>query len=140
MRCAIFQININLIIYRNINFFTKGTFYHSFEEKLALSITNIFRNIHFLPHFHCFSLGFAISQINTDFLINQLSKYFYTSHLTLLLHSNKKFALSMAKVFWKIDFLPYFYLFSQWMRCAIFQINSDLLKTYEHNIFKQESL
>ena len=41
--------------------------------------------------------------------------------------SKKNFALSMAEAFRKINFLPRAYQFSQWMRCAIFQINTDLL-------------
>ena len=86
-------------------------------------------------------MRFLIFQINTDFLIDQLEKYFYTRHLTLLLHSNKTFLLSIPEVFRKINFLPHFYLLSQRMRCAIFQINTDLLKIYEHiNIFAQETL
>ena len=86
-------------------------------------------------------MRFLIFQINTDFLIDQLEKYFYTRHLTLLLHSKKTFLLSIPDVFWKINFLPHFNLLSQRMRCAIFQINTDLLKIYEHiNIFTQEAL
>ena len=73
-----------------------------------------------------------IFQINTDFLINQLQKYFYTKHLTLLFHSNKKVVLSIAEGFRTIDFLPHFYLTLKMMRCAIFQINTDLVKGYEH--------
>ena len=146
MRCAIFQINTNLLITeRNINIFAQETLYLSFILKkiLALSIANIIQNIHFSPHFHYFYqwVRFLIFQINTDFLINQLQKYFYTKHLTLLLHSNKKVVLLIAEGFRKIDFLPHFYLISQRMRCAILQINTDLVKVYEHiNIFTQETL
>ena len=84
-----------------------------FEEKLSLSIANIFRSNHFLLLFHCSWqwMMFAIFQMNTHFLINQLEKYFYPRHVTLLLHCKKIFALSIAEVSWKIDFLPYFYLF-----------------------------
>ena len=35
-------------------------------------------------------MWFVIFQIPTDFLINQLKKYFCTRHVTLLLHYNKK--------------------------------------------------
>ena len=52
---------------------------------------------------------------------------FYTKHLTLLLHFEKKLVLSIEDIFTNIDFLPNFYLFSQWIRCAIFQINTNLL-------------
>ena len=63
----------------------------SFKKKLALSITNVFQNIHFLSHFHYFQkwLGFVILQVNANFLINQLAKYFYTRNLTFLLHFKK---------------------------------------------------
>ena len=69
-----------------------------FEKKLALSIPNIFRNIHFLPH--PLFQSFVTFQLNTDHLINQLTKYFYTRHLTPLLHL-KKIALSIADAFRK---------------------------------------
>ena len=73
------------------------------------------------PLFTTFSLfltvTFLIFQINTDFLINQIQKSFYTGYLTQLLPSNKILMLSITNVFRKIDFLPHFYLFSQWMRC-----------------------
>ena len=86
-------------------------------------------------------MRFEIFQINTDFIINQLEKYFYTRHFTLLLHSNKKFALSIAEVFRKIDFLPHFHLFLQSMRCALFYINTDFLQINKYiNIFTQETL
>ena len=65
-------------------------------------------------------------QQNTDFLINQLKNYFYKRHLTLLLNSNKKVVLSIAQGFRNIHFLTYFYYFAQWIRCAMFQINTDV--------------
>ena len=39
----------------------------------------------------------------------------------------KIFALSIAEAFRNFHFLLHFYQFSQWMRCAIFQINTNLL-------------
>ena len=75
---------------------------------------------HFSKHLHftSFSLfltGNGVCNISnlTNFLINQLEKYCYTRHLTLLLRSNKLFVLSNAEVFRKIDFLPHLYPFSQ---------------------------
>ena len=105
-----------------------------------LSIAKVFRNIHFLPHFHYFYqwVKFAIFQINTKFLINQLQTYFYARYLTVLLHCNKSFVLSIAQR--NINFLAHTNYFSQWMRCAIFQINTDLLVIYQNiNIFTQET-
>ena len=62
------------------------------------------------PLFTVFSLilivRFAIFQINTDFLINHLQIHFYTEHLKLLFHSNKKIVLSIVQVFRNIHFLP----------------------------------
>ena len=105
MRCTIVEINTNLlIIQRNINIFTGGTFYPSFIFK---KIGALHRK-HFSKHplFTTFSLfltvnEFAIFQINADFLINQLEKYFYTTHLTLFLHSNKKICTLHRRSFLK---------------------------------------
>ena len=36
----------------SINIFTQGTLYIYFEKTLVLFIANVFRNIHFIPHFH----------------------------------------------------------------------------------------
>ena len=80
-------------------------------------------------------------QINTDFLLNQLQKYFYTGHLTLLLPSNKKYVLYITQVFRKIHFLPPANQFSAQVRCAVFQIKTNLLVIYQIiNIFTQETL
>ena len=65
---------------------------------------------------------------------------FTAEHLTLLALSNKKIVVSIAVVFEKIDFLPDFYLFSQWIRCAIFQINTNLLKCTNTDIFLHKIL
>ena len=140
-----FQRNTNFVIIEwNINNFAQETLYLPFiSEKIGAVRRKHFSNIHFLPQFHYFQqrARFVIFQMNTDFLINQLQKYLYTKHPTLLFHSNKKFVLSITKGFRKINFLPHFYLISQRMRCAIFEINTDIVKVYEHiNIFTQETL
>ena len=72
---------------------------------------NVFRNIHFLPHFHYFQkwVRYVIFQVNADFLINQLTKHFYTRHLTPLLHLKKKIALSSEECFRNIYFSPHFH-------------------------------
>ena len=60
-------------------FYTRDfiSFLH-YGKKLALSIARGFRNIYFLSHFHYFwrCVKLVIFQINADFLINQLRKYF----------------------------------------------------------------
>ena len=63
-------------------------------------------------------------------------KTLYTPPLLL-----KGFALSVAEYFRNFQFLQHFYYFTQWMRCAIFQINTNLLITERNiNIFTQETL
>ena len=66
---------------------------------------------------------------------------FYPRNLTPLLHFNKKDMLFIAEDFRNIYFLQHFYQFSQWMRCEIFQINTDILTNQQSiNIFTQEAL
>ena len=122
------------------------SFLHFEKKKMALSIANSFQNIHFLPHFHYFYqwVRLVIFQINTDFLINQLQKYFYAIILQNTLHCSfipTKRLCSRSQGFRQIDFLLHFCLISERMRCAIFQINADLVKVNEHiNTFTQETL
>ena len=94
-------------------FYTRDfiSFLH-FKKELAFSISKIFET----STFTTFSLlltvkRFAIVQINTDFVINQLEKCFYTRQLTLLHHSNKTFALSIAKRFSKHPLFTNFHYF-----------------------------
>ena len=109
-----------------------------FERKLALSIAKFFQNIYFSLPFSLFSTMSKVCNISnkTDFLINQLQKYFYTKHLTLLLYFKQKSCALDRRRFRKIDFLPHFCLVSRKMRCVIFQTNTNLVKIYEHiNMF-----
>ena len=55
-------------------------------------------------------MRFVIFQVNADFLINQLTKHFYTRHLTLLLYFTKELALSIAESFKNIHFFSTFLL------------------------------
>ena len=143
------QINTNLLITEwNINIFTQDTLYPSFISKKIGTLHREHFSKH--PHFTLFSLFLTVSEVcnisNKYWLPNKsATKTFlrngFAKHLTLLLHSSKKVVLSIAEGFRKIDFLPHFYLVSERMRCAIFQVNTDLVKVYEHiNIFTQESL
>ena len=62
-------------------FYTKNlTYLLYFQGKLALSIGEIFGNIHFLPFFHWFweCVRCLILQINTSFLIGQQRTYIFT--------------------------------------------------------------
>ena len=80
-------------------------------------------------------------QKNTDFLINQLKNLFIQDTLYPSFISKKKFTFPMVKDFRNIQFLPHFYQFLQWLRCAIFQININLLVIQQNiNIFTQETL
>ena len=60
---------------------------------------------------------------------NNLAKhhYFYTRDFISLLHFKYRFAHSIADSCRNIHFLLHFYEFWQGMRCAIFQINTNLL-------------
>ena len=72
------------------------------------------------------------------------TKYFYAIILQNTLHCSfipTKRLCSRSQGFRQIDFLLHFCLISERMRCAIFQINADLVKVYEHiNTFTQETL
>ena len=48
-------------------------------------------------------MRFVIFQIIADFLINQLVKYFYTKHLTLLLHFKNKIIFTTFLLVFKVD-------------------------------------
>ena len=68
-------------------------------------------------------------------------KYFYTRHLTQLLHFQEKFAFSIADAFRIIYFLLHFYQFLRGMRCDIFHVNTNLLIIQRNvNIFAQETI
>ena len=60
-----------------------------------------------------------------------MNTHFYTRHLATILHFKKfkKIALSIAPL------LQHAYWFLHWMRCAIFQINANLLVIYNTLIF-----
>ena len=100
-----------------------------FEKKLEHSIAKVFRNIHFLPLFRYSQKWkrFAPFQINGDFLIIQETKYFYTRHLPFSFYFEKKIALSISESFRNIHFLLHFHYSWQWIRSAIFKINTNLL-------------
>ena len=91
-----------------------------FEEKLALFIANVFWNIYFLPHIHCLWewVRFVILQINADFLINQLSKYFYTRRLTtlpyFLISKKKKKIYIYIYIYIARDLIPFFHCAKTW--------------------------
>ena len=109
------------------------------RELITLLYFENFRNTSF---YHIFTTVSEVCNIpNKYWLPNKWDKIFYTKHLILLLHSNKKFVLSIAQVFKNTHFLPHVNYFSQWMRCAIFQIKTNLLVIYQDiNIFTKETL
>ena len=101
MRCAIFHRNTNLlIIWRNVNIFTQVTLHPSIisGKKWRSPLQTFFETSTFYHLFTIFK-RFVIFEVNADFLINQLTKYFYRSveilylhdrrHLTLLRYSKK---------------------------------------------------
>ena len=113
----------------------------SSQNILELSITEIFGNIHFVPHSYSFWLWmrFVIFQINTNFLIAHwgcplglfIGDIFRNIHffLLVLIHSSficNKIGVFIAK-FFKNPFFTTFLLVLEWVRCAIFQMNTDFL-------------
>ena len=86
-------------------------------------------------YFTMFAL-YLIFQINTDFLINQIkNQFFHKTPYTPLPFLNK-IGVSIEEAFRNIYSLSHFYQLSQWMRCAMFQINTNLIVIQQNiNIF-----
>ena len=131
MSCTIFQRNTDLlIIYQNINNFTQETLYPSFISKKngMVSIANFFWNNNFFQYFHYFQVSEVCNISSKYWLLNKSAN-------KTLLHKTSyappffqiKFVLSIAQSFRNIHFLLHFWYFWQWLRCAIFQINTNLL-------------
>ena len=145
MRCALFQINTDLlVIYQNINISTQQTLTLSFisKNKLALLIANFFRNIQFLPHFPLLLTVNEICNISNEYCLFDKSakEIFNTRDFAPFLRFKKKCALHFRS-FYKQPLFPHFYQFSRRMRCVIFQISTNILLIYEDiNIFTQEIL
>ena len=145
MRCALFQINTDLlVIYQNINISTQQTLTLSFisKNKLALLIANFFRNIQFLPHFPLLLTVNEICNISNEYCLFDKSakEIFNTRDFAPFLRFKKKCALHFRS-FYKHPLFPHFYQFSRRMRCVIFQISTNILLIYEDiNIFTQEIL
>ena len=131
------------MIQRNVNIFTQETLYPSFILRNNWSSPSqmFYGTSTFYYFFTIFKrVIFVTFQVNPDFLINQLTKYFYTRQLTPFLYFKEKFVLSIPESFRNIQFLPHFYYFSQWMMCAIFHINSNrLIIQHNINIFTQDT-
>ena len=138
MRCALFQINTDLlVIYQNINISTQQTLTLSFisKNKLALLIANFFRNMQLLP-------VNEICNISNEYCLFDKSakEIFNTRDFAPFLRFKKKCALHFRS-FYKHPLFPHFYQFSRRMRCVIFQISTNILLIYEDiNIFTQEIL
>ena len=138
MSYVIFQINTDLlVIYQVSTFLHKGLYiYIYFEKILVLFIANVFRKIHFIPHFHYFQqlVRFVIFQINTKFVKNQLKSIFTQDNLHLSLVLRKKSAL-YRRNFPKQPLLQNIYQLSLLVTSAIFQTNSGLISQRNINIF-----
>ena len=138
MRCALFQINTDLlVIYQNINISTQQTLTLSFisKNKLALLIANFFRNMQLLP-------VNEICNISNEYCLFDKSakEIFNTRDFAPFLRFKKKCALHFRS-FYKHPLFPHFYQFSRRIRCVIFQISTNILLIYEDiNIFTQEIL
>ena len=123
------KINL-LVIQKNINIFTKKTLYPSFisKESWRCPSQTFFETSVF---YHIFTT------FNSEWLLSKSAKeiFLHKTPYTLSL-----FVFSITEDFKTIHFFPHFYLFSQWMKCAIFKINTDLLKIDRHiNNITQET-
>ena len=98
--------------------------------------------------FTAFSLFLKMSEVCNNsskcWLPNKsANKIFYTWHLMLLLCYEKNICNlhHRTESYRNIHFLTRFYHFSQWIRCAIFRVNTDLLVKYQNiNSSTQETL
>ena len=116
-------------------FYTKYfIFLFRVEKQLALYIANVFWNIQFLPHFPLLLTVSQVRNISNKYclLIISAKETFLHKDTLHCYFVSKKIVLSIAESFRNIHFLPHFYLLSQWMRCAIFQINIVLLVIYQN--------
>ena len=104
---AIFSINFDLNVNSKILIFLQKRRYISLSFRKRIGVFRC-KNFSKHPFFTTFSL-FLIILINTDFLIDQLKRYFYTRQLTPLIHLGKEVTLSVAEVFRNIiHFLSFF--------------------------------
>ena len=110
---------------------TQTTFYHEilfstrFSTRFSTKFSTIFEN--------------TKKQCISTFLNNYWpNNYSYARQLAIL-HFKKKIALSIADAF-RNHFLPYFYQLLQWMRSAIFEINTNLLVIQKTLIFLHKTL
>ena len=85
-------------------------------------------------------MSYVIFQINTDLLvIYQLSTFLHKG-LYIYIYIEKILVLFFANVFRKIHIIPHFHYFQQWVRFAIFQINTKFVKNQLKSIFTQDNL
>ena len=135
----------SLTTINHANIFTQDTYtLTSFQKKFALSIAQVFRKIHILPHVYQFSqwMRCAVFQINTDLLVIYQHINIFTYEALYPSFTPKKIWYPPLRKFVEIStFIAHTYQFSLWMRCAIFQINTDHLVIYQNiNISTQETL
>ena len=101
MRCDIFQLNTDFLI----NQLKRYLYTRDFKPllhftKVALSITEVFTNIHLLYHFYSFSQSVLCAklQINTKILASLQNIYIFTKHtlsqLRYFIHANKLITFS----------------------------------------------
>ena len=126
------------------NNFTQSTLHSSFiSKKNVPSITDAFRNTHLLPHLYQFSqqMKCAIFRINTNLLIIQQNINIFTQETLFHSFISNKNLRSPLQNFLEISIEINFQYFRLWMRCAIFQINTNLLIIQRNvNIFTQQTL
>ena len=139
MKCETFQINNNLLIgQQNNNSLTKESLYLSFTSKKSDSL--FYKGFSKHARFTTYSLFWTVlrSEILNKCRLPTKSakKYFYSGNLAPLLNVTK-IALPCCRNIWEYPLLLHFY----WVRCAIFQINTDLLTNQQNiNIFIEDIL
>ena len=112
MRSAIFQIKTDLlIIYQNINSFTQETLHPFFiSKKIGTVHRKHFPKYSFLPYL----TENEVFNISNKYRLPNKSAKKMILHKTLYTPPSfkKKFALSIAKAFRNVDFLPFFLVFT----------------------------
>ena len=126
----------SLTTINHANIFTQDTYtLTSFQKKFALSIAQVFRKIHILPHVYQFSqwMRCAVFQINTDLLVKYQHVSIFTYEALHPSFTSKKIWYHPLRKFLEIStFIAHTYQFSLQMRCSIFQINTDHLVIYQN--------
>ena len=110
-----------------MNMFTQETLYPSFFEKKSLSTLQTFCKTFTFYAFLLFLTVSEVCNISKKYrLPNKSGKKYFTQDILHASIISKKLELSIAEVFRNNYFFTKFLLVFTWMRCTIFQTNTDL--------------